>query len=147
MTKAPQHSFRKLQAEALEKRLCLATTVENVLNLNTHNLWQDIREITPSGNHVYFVASTPGLQDLELWRMGANQSSAVRLTTLGPDDRKPRGLTDVNGTLFFKGYAASTKVMATVPIRATSMLSEANYTSPQMVESGPVMEPQPERFS
>lgn len=94
---------RPLLVERLEQRLPMDTQVSNFVNLNATNPWSDIRELTAVGSQLYFVATEPSGGTLSLWRSAVG-SPVERLAGLGPDDRASRQLTNVNGTLFFRGH-------------------------------------------
>lgn len=99
---------RRLSVEELENRLCLATQVELVYNLNQENVWHKVNELTTVGEQIYFVGKTVGSNQLELWTIQENSNSTSRIAVLGDDDNQPRGLTPIDGILYFNGYSSTT---------------------------------------
>lgn len=77
-----------------------------VANLNATNPWDAINEMVASGQYVYFSASEPDSDQLDLWRTDGTQAGTIRLAGLGRYDGKSRQLTDVDGDLYFRGHSA-----------------------------------------
>ncbi len=101
-----RNNCRRLSIETLETRAMLSATVRVLENINRTNPWSDIKESVAIGSDLFFVAQDPGRTNLDLWKSNGTEAGTARLVNLGPNDGKPRQLTNVNGTLFFRGYDA-----------------------------------------
>lgn len=97
-----------VSAERLESRELLAVGVQNVASFNLLNPWGRVTETEAVGNQLYFAAAEPNSTNLDLWRSDGTTAGTIRLTSLGPDDSQPRHLTNMNGTLFFRGHSVAT---------------------------------------
>ena len=93
-------------SEPLERRALLSATVQSFANINLTNPWATVHEIEAVGSDVYFVASENNSASLDLWKSNGTTAGTIRLTGLGSKDSGPHYLTNVNGTLFFRGYSA-----------------------------------------
>ena len=103
--------FRRLDSvlvasETLESRALLAATVQVFSNINVTNPFASVREVTSVGSDLYFVASEANSSNLDLWKSNGTTAGTIRLAGLGPADTQSRQLTNVNGTLYFRGYNA-----------------------------------------
>ncbi|MCA9012426.1 MAG: hypothetical protein KDB01_21895 [Planctomycetaceae bacterium] len=96
-----------ISAEVLECRALLAVTIQNLSNINKTNPWADVKESVAVGNNLYFVAAENNSPNLDLWKSNGTSNGTIRLAGLGPSDNLPRQLTNVNGTLYFRGYSAA----------------------------------------
>ncbi len=94
----------EVASEPLERRAQLSATVQGFANINLTNPWATVHEIEAVGPDVYFVASENNSSSLDLWKSDGTTVGTIRLTGLGPKDSGPHHLTNVNGTLFFRGY-------------------------------------------
>jgi len=94
----------QIAAELLENRSLLSVTVKNFANINLTNPWASVREAESVGTDIYFVASENGSPNLDLWKSNGTTAGTIRLASLGPADGHSRQLTNVNGTLYFRGY-------------------------------------------
>lgn len=73
-------------------------------NLNQTNPWGKVTEAVSAGDFVYFVANETSASELDLWRNDGTIEGTLRLASVSPDNQSSRGLTNVNGTLYFKGH-------------------------------------------
>jgi ELWxxDGT repeat protein len=94
-------------SEPLEGRALLSATVQSFANINLTNPWATVHEIEAVGSDVYFVASENNSSSLDLWKSDGTTTGTIRLAGLGSKGSGPHHLTNVNGTLFFRGYSAA----------------------------------------
>ncbi len=96
---------KQLRMETLEQRQLLAVDVVNAFNLNLTNPWATIESFTSIGNNAYFVASEPGESNIHLWVTQGSPETTTKLVSLGPNDGQNRWFTNVQGTLYFRGFS------------------------------------------
>ncbi len=96
-----------IASEHLERRELLAVTMQQIANVNRENPWGNVHEFTAVGNDLYFVTSETNAATLDLWKSNGTTSGTIRIARLGPDDSQSHQLTNVNGTLFFRGHDAA----------------------------------------
>ncbi len=65
----------------------------------------DIQESISVGNLLYWVSRDHGKSNLDLWKTDGTPQGTSLLANLGPDDQQDRQLTNVNGTLYFRGHS------------------------------------------
>lgn len=104
MTHRSDWAAIEVASEILEIRALLAAAVQSFANVNLTNPWATVQEIQEVGSDVYFVASENSSSTLDLWKSDGTTSGTIRLVGLGAKDAGPHHLTNVNGTLFFRGY-------------------------------------------
>ena len=97
----------EVASEPLEIRALLSATVQSFANINQTNPWATVHEIEAVGSDVYFVASENNSTSLDLWKTDGTTTGTIRLTGLGAKDSEPKHLTNVNGTLFFRGFSSA----------------------------------------
>lgn len=98
---------RPLGVEALESRALLAASVLNFENINLTNPWAEIRESLAVEDDLYFIARDHGRTHLDLWKTDGTSQGTTLLANLGPNDQQTRQLTNIGGTLYFRGHSPS----------------------------------------
>lgn len=93
----------QVASESLEDRSLLSATINNFANINLTNPWATVREVESVGADTYFVASEANSRNMDLWKSNGTTGGTIRLAGLGPADNLSRQLTNVNGTLYFRG--------------------------------------------
>ena len=112
-TRQRSHSLRRrrLFVECLEPRQLLAADFQLLRDINTapSTAGSDPNNFVEVNGIAYFAASTSTTGGIELWKSDGTAAGTVLVKDIyaGLGNSDPRYLTNVNGTLFFKGRTES----------------------------------------